>query len=659
MRKNGVDFEMKKIVMRVWPLLGIVIMACNYSIFKEGNASTKLSFGLAFLVFIALSFYSGMKIETTDRVQMILRYLIVGVSPFFQFLMMETLANNKLSNIDYKYWLGNMIWFTIFIGLAVVLIRRVKYAIIISYLIAYVVGLTNYYVTKFRGVPILPWDIKSASTAAEVAGAYDYSLSIYTIWATIILFVFITSALKLKNERILIRNKKSIIILSEFTAAFVIVMVIQSTMGVLGMFGGTVFAWRQNVQYQVSGTVLSFMENMRFLDIAKPSGYSVEEIKTMAKRYSDVKDETNKNTIKPNIIGIMNESFSDLAVVKDLHTNEDYMPFIHGLTENTIKGHMNVSVFGGNTCNTEFEFLTGSTLAFLPTGSIPYQQYIDRDSSSLCRILEKQGYVCNAIHPSEPTNWNRSKVYPLLGFEKFLSIQDFNSPTYIRGYVSDKSSFDKVIDEFNSRDKSKPLFLFNVTMQNHGGYTTYELPKTIHFPDEEKYNGTSIYLNLIQKTDSAFEQLIEYFKTVKEPTIIVMFGDHQPGIYDGFYDDINAQTDLSTYRKKYEVPFLIWANYNIKEEAVDDISANYLSSLLLQTAGLQMTPYNKYLLEARKKVPAISANGYEDSKGNWHVISEKSEDYDYVNQLQKLQYNNLFDPNNKVSAMYDLQNENN
>lgn len=77
-----------------------------------------------------------------------------------------------------------------------------------------------------------------------------------------------------------------------------------------------------------------------------------------------------------NLIVIMNESFSDLTETFGLETNEDPMPFLHGLTENTVKGTAYSSVFGGTTANSEFEFLTGNTMAFLPDGTVPFQMYV-------------------------------------------------------------------------------------------------------------------------------------------------------------------------------------------------------------------------------------------------------------------------------------------
>ena len=98
----------------------------------------------------------------------------------------------------------------------------------------------------------------------------------------------------------------------------------------------------------------------------------------------------------------MNEAFSDPSVLGDFTTNEDYMPFVHSLldgADNTISGHLNVSVKGGNTANTEFEYLTGASMAFLPYGSIPYQQYVKKETPSMASYLSSLGYYTIAMHP--------------------------------------------------------------------------------------------------------------------------------------------------------------------------------------------------------------------------------------------------------------------
>jgi hypothetical protein len=105
---------------------------------------------------------------------------------------------------------------------------------------------------------------------------------------------------------------------------------------------------------------------------------------------------------------------------------------------------------------------------------------------------------------------------------------------------------------------------------------------------------------------------VNYFSEIEEPTIILLFGDHQPVAYSEFHNQQEKQLGEGIYQERYEVPFLIWANYVITEDDVDSISANYLSSYLLKTAGLKLTAYQKYLLQLRKEIPVINAHFYID-----------------------------------------------
>ena len=112
--------------------------------------------------------------------------------------------------------------------------------------------------------------------------------------------------------------------------------------------------------------------------LSKPKGYKEEDVQALLSNADSEEQTTVDKEEMPNIIAIMNESFSDLNVVGDLQTSEDYMPFIHSMTKNTIKGQLLVSPFGGYTCNTEFEFLTGLSMGVLPRGSVPYLQYVSK-----------------------------------------------------------------------------------------------------------------------------------------------------------------------------------------------------------------------------------------------------------------------------------------
>ena len=343
------------------------------------------------------------------------------------------------------------------------------------------------------------------------------------------------------------------------------------------------------------------------------------------------------------------------------------MSFIRSMTgrENTITGDLRVSTFGGGTCNTEFEFLTGCTLGFFPTGSVVYQQYIRQATPSLVTLLQQQGYTAYAVHPFYNYCWNRNKVYPLLGFEHFYDLSDFPGAkmlgSYVSNCVSDESDFEKLIELFEEKDPGEPLFLFNVTMQNHGGYS-----KLLNAPDElvhmSKGDYTSQYadnyLSLIRATDAAFEDLISYFEQVEEPTIILLFGDHAPNLPDGVYEalmgkDLDDLT-LEETQQRYTTPFVLWANYDIETGTGDagTISANYLSTLLLRTAGLETSAYMDFLDQLSRQIPAINLNGYLGADGTEYSYEDDSEYLDLIEEYRSLQYNYLFDKEDRLDSLF-------
>ena len=417
------------------------------------------------------------------------------------------------------------------------------------------------------------------------------------------------------------------------------------------------FLFTPTVMYERNGFAVTFLMDMQYLKVEKPEGYSVEKAKELlenedgldwtasdqrnnvGKEFANQKETTDQ---LPNVIVIMDEAFSDLGVLSDeaLPVNEDYMPFIHSLqqgAENTRTGYLNVSVKGGNTANTEFEFLTGDTMAFLPAGSIPYQQYITKDTPSMASYLKSLGYETYAMHPYYASGWNRDKVYPLLGFDSFYSSADFYGTTYERGYIDDSSCVDKIIETYEKKDAGTPAFIFNVTMQNHSPYTDgYQNLQGNVTVDGTVSAQLSEYLTLVKLSDAALEKLIDYFKTQEEPTVIVFFGDHQPT--DAVVEPIwnlegKSSSDLTEEENqlRYKVPYVIWANYDIDESVNQESSANYLGAQMMEAAGIPLSDYQNYLLEQKEEMPLISTQ---------HTEAEGS---DAWLNYQTLQYYLLFD----------------
>ncbi|MGI5958791.1 MAG: LTA synthase family protein [Massiliimalia sp.] len=591
--------------------------------------------------------------------------IFVAISPVISFFVVDSL--NQVNCFSYDIFTGGFNLWAYFAVLSVLLLvtGNMKISLLCFFPLCLLFGFTNHYVSEFRGSPFLPWDILSARTAFSVASHYQFSFGLSEIFPILLTLGMMALTLRIDTKALSFHGIRKQLL--GRTAALLFCGIfcgISLFTNIPDKAGIKEFPWNQAGAYRSNGTLMNFLLNTKYLMIAKPEGYSLEKVveigEEAAKQTDSSQQEVSGETeTNPNIIVIMNESFSDLSVIGDFGVSQDYMPFFRSMEENTIKGYLYVSVHGGSTCNTEFEMLTGDTNGFLPSGSIPYQQYIKSPVPSLVTILEQLGYSNSALHPYYSTGWNRNTVYPLLGFQQFYTLNSWKAPHTIRGYVSDTSNYEKLISLFENKPQDQPIFLFNITMQNHSGYTNPDYESTVSLTGlEGDYPQTEQYLSLIRESDSALEQLIHYFENVEEPTILLFFGDHQPAIESSFYEEVMGKPleklSLEELQKRYMTPFVIWANYDIPEQQIDAFSANYLSALLLKTAGLPMPEYQQFLLELSETIPAINANGYLGENGQWYSFDETSPYEDQLNDYRILQYNHLFGKEDRVDSVFSI-----
>lgn len=515
-------------------------------------------------------------------------------------------------------------------------------------------SLTNYFTTTFRGIPILASDLTIMGTAMNVVGNYKYSLDLTRTITLLGLITWCILLFRVKRLRLPKGKKRISAILGSAAICFASfwIMIYTPVMTVTPMHV-TVNTFRPIKSYRKNGCVLTFMRSIQLMIIHKPDGYSANAAEEIAAPYRSETSSGNAKT--PNVIAIMDEAFADLQAVGDFRTSEDVMPFYHSLTKNTVKGFSYVSVFGGQTANTEFEFLTGLSKAFVPASATPYQLYIKSLLPGLTTHLGNQDYQgMLAFHPFRANGYNRDHVYPNLGFSDFISLKDLDvsASDKIRNFVSDAADFQVIIDQYEQAKKKSnaPFYLFNVTMQNHSGYDqdfdNLDMPISI----EEKCDDPELkrYLNLIHHSDTALKSLIEYFSKQKDPTVIVFFGDHEPGLSNEVYSKIlgknveklSAEENMNLYK----TPFLIWANYDIEEQENVNISMNYLSTLMLESTGMKLSPFNQFLLDIHKQIPVLTTNGYFGEDGNYYSLKDESSPYyESLRKYQILQYNNLFD----------------
>ena len=357
----------------------------------------------------------------------------------------------------------------------------------------------------------------------------------------------------------------------------------------------------------------------------------------------------------------MNESLSDLSVYgAELKTNTEVLPFFDSLTDNTVRGYAFSSVYGGTTADSEWEMLTGNTMGFLPVRTVPYQQYMRGSCYSLVSYLESLGYASYATHPNISDNWNRGKAYGYLGFDKVEFVEEYPQEKLVRSFVSDQEMYELMLDRYRQQPKDEPLFMFGITMQNHGEYDFDDIGlDKITLDGEQKDEAAENYLTLIHESDRAFEALIHELEKSDRPTVVLMFGDHQPALATDFLERLHGGPleTLDEQMLRYKVPFVIWANYDIDEKAVDCTSLNYLSVYLMEAAGLPLSPYQEFLRDMEKQIPVINAIGYYSLFDDCFLpISEaQNEEKTALNMYAQLQYNCMFDTKHRSEVFFPVQ----
>lgn len=586
-----------------------------------------------------------------------IRYFVWGIGalipPAAFFYLLEFYTHNPFGEVRPWAQFFNVLLFELTAGVLFCVLGDLRRAYRILAVAAMAFGLANAYVVRFRTNPIVPWDILSWRTAASVAANYDFTPDARMVGVTAV-FIVIVAALHV------VRGKWGTFICPRRWCLGLIPLA--ALLGVCHLLQQEDFQNRYRLynklftpvfMTEVDGIPVTFVMNLAYMSLDKPEGYDREAVQALLGTYETAGENEQENAADteelPNLIVVMNEAFSDLHVLGDFAVNQDYMPFLHSLqagAENTVTGMLQVSVCGGNTANTEFEFLTGNTMAFLPPGSVPYQQYLTGECETLASHLRDLGYQTVATHPYYATGWERSEVYPWMGFDACLFIDAYANASLVRKYVSDDACAEKIITLYEQKEKGKPLFVFNVTMQNHGGYQDAYANFTPEVSAEGIENfSVSQYLSLVKLSDASLEKLVSYFSGVEEKTVVVFFGDHQPN--DVVAAPILAQNGMAWNRLseeeqklRYQVPYVIWANYDIAEEQGADLSANFLAAEVLRYAGVPTSAYQKFLLELREEYPIISSVRTMTADGSEISVFDAAGKMD---AYRRLQYYWLFD----------------
>ena len=376
--------------------------------------------------------------------------------------------------------------------------------------------------------------------------------------------------------------------------------------------------WDQAENYRHNGFFMAFAINLPMANVQAPAGYMTDAIDKIPSK--PVPAGTTHRS-KPDVIVVMSESLWDPTRIESVKLSADPMPVIR----ESQGGNVFSPEFGGLTANVEFEALTGFSNAFLPTGSIPYQQYVRKPIPSLATFFRAEGYTARAIHPFSGWFWNRTSVYKAFGFETFKDV-DKMPPLAKRGnFTSDEALTRELIRQADMQED--PFFFFTVTLQGHGPYDDGRYAKT-----DIKVDGKldarddrmlASYAQGVKEADNSLKMLMDWASERDRETIIVVFGDHLPPLNtvyrnSGYMKGITASRKGSTevMKKEHETPLVIWSNKTGAEKEIGTISPAFLSYYILKEAGFEHPYYTGFLGAVHEKLRVIDRYMLIDAKGN-------------------------------------------
>lgn len=362
----------------------------------------------------------------------------------------------------------------------------------------------------------------------------------------------------------------------------------------------------------------------------------------------------------PDIILILNESFYDLNAYLPVEADKDYLDDIHGLT-NALTGFAAVPNVGGCTNNSEYELLTSNSM-YLLNSSAPFNYINLTKGSSFVRYLKNLGYETWAMHDRSPNNYSRKSGYADLGFDHLLFYDSFNhAGSYGKRPVTDEANYQDLYETWESGGEG-PRFLYMLTYQNHGGYDQNDPSMSLVHTGADLGELTpqiDEYLTSISMSDDALAGLIDKFRNSDRKTVICMVGDHAPSFITQLPRPEGID-DIEDTVRKLCTPYVIWSNFPMELDADTaesvtqlPVSLVNLVPLMLQSAGMPLSPYYQKLNHLLSTVPVRTHYGYYvDTDWNIGRFDEQLAAYQEVMQYYYMEYHNLDAGKDYMESLY-------
>lgn len=322
--------------------------------------------------------------------------------------------------------------------------------------------------------------------------------------------------------------------------------------------------------------------------------------------WRDLASGTAAGTRKPDIVAVLEESTFDPRMLTACTSRLCDARMFQPDADTIAHGWLNVHTWGGGTWTSEFAFFSGlpHTL-FGPAGVYAPFNLAPRIRYTLPRLLDADGYRTVGIYPTDGDFMNGRDAYADYGFDAFYGGQELN----LDWGATDAdvfAAFERVFKAEKAKAGGKPLFVFVLTLYQHGPHMTpfnemsapYDKPL---FPGKLATNNKPLddwlnlnltnYLQRLSMSSAAMTQLEAFLRRDDRPVLLLHFGDHQPS-FDGAINALAKTVPPQVPDPQYTTYYMLKGfNLPIRQENYPVLDIAYLGSLLLDAAGLPRNPF--------------------------------------------------------------------
>lgn len=574
--------------------------------------------------------------ELLKKPKNVARLLFVLAVPFFQYTIIEML--NRQTEIETVSWVMNHMKLALlgsFI-LAVFMVFfmslfRYRVGMIVSCVVALVLGIINCFKFLMRGDGFSIWDIFMVKETGTIVTMTSKSFYPFIVPAVIVTAGMIVLGLRLFKGVKFKKNKKVRLSMGAVSLLAMYLLFINpftySKVNAQYVSLSDNFQARGNYSYTQNGFIAEFYKHIKYLHKPEePQGYSEATINKIIAENTDyqvengslVKSDSSKaeatpqasssqaSTENPNVIMIMSEAFWDTTQLPGITYDKDIFYMYNKLKAESSSGLLTVPAYGGGTANTEFEALTMLSASDLPQNVKPtrsmnaYKSYVKENLPSIAWELKDYGYDTVGVHPWEKAFYGRETVWPKLGLDKTVFLEDMPDAVNDGAWTSDQTFTDYLIKEIET-PRNAPLFMYGTSVQAHWKYTypkENNNPVTITSPvtlTPEARGYIEDHAHHMYEANVELERLLKAINDSGKPTILVFFGDHKPSLgsdYLGYKETGYVQTeeDIEVGGKMNQTEYLIWNNMGIPNEQLD-LHSYDLGNKVMQMMGKERTIY--------------------------------------------------------------------